>query len=99
MEYSCHQCGTAVEEGTAFCPQCGAPQIRVASAQQAPASPPLPPGTPETAQPPAEPVALEPGTAEAVLPPRIEWSQALPAAAMAGLALAVAWIIPPLGFV
>ncbi|MGH9552545.1 MAG: zinc-ribbon domain-containing protein, partial [Terriglobales bacterium] len=24
MEYPCHRCGTAVEQGTAFCPQCNA---------------------------------------------------------------------------
>src|SRR5512147_586202 len=100
MEHPCHQCGTAVEEGTAFCPQCGAPQIRVVTARQEPASPPLPPGTPEDAQPPAQPVEL--GTqaaAQPVAPPRIQWSQAVPAAAGAGAVLALAWVIPPLGFV
>lgn len=30
MEYACHKCGAAIEEGTPFCPQCNAPQIRVA---------------------------------------------------------------------
>lgn len=29
MEHPCHQCNAAVEDGTAFCRQCGAPQIRV----------------------------------------------------------------------
>jgi hypothetical protein len=29
VEHPCHQCNTAIEEGTPFCPQCGAPQIRV----------------------------------------------------------------------
>lgn len=99
MEHPCHHCGTAVEEGTAFCPQCGAPQIRVITAQAEPASPPLPPGTPEDAQPPAEPVELGPEAPERAVPARIEWSQALPAAATAGIVLALAWVIPPLGFV
>lgn len=29
MDHSCYKCGHAVEEGKAFCPDCGAPQIRV----------------------------------------------------------------------
>lgn len=29
MEQPCHKCGVTVAEGIAFCPQCGAPQIRV----------------------------------------------------------------------
>ena len=29
MEHACHGCGAAVNEGVAFCPHCGAPQIRV----------------------------------------------------------------------
>ena len=29
MEHSCHKCGAVVEDGTAFCTQCNAPQIRV----------------------------------------------------------------------
>ncbi len=30
MEQSCYKCGARFEEGAAFCPQCNAPQIRVA---------------------------------------------------------------------
>ncbi len=30
MEQPCYKCGASVEEGVAFCPQCNAPQIRVA---------------------------------------------------------------------
>jgi len=98
MEHACHQCGTAVEEGTAFCRQCGAPQIRVATAQEEPASPPLPPGTPDDAQPPAQPVVLGAQGAAAAAPAGVEWSQALPAAAAAGVVLALAWAVPALGF-
>lgn len=29
MDHSCHKCGHSVEDGKAFCAQCGAPQIRV----------------------------------------------------------------------
>jgi hypothetical protein len=33
MEQPCYKCGQAVEEGTAFCPHCSAPQIRVVIAE------------------------------------------------------------------
>ena len=29
MDQSCYKCGQAIEDGKPFCPQCGAPQIRV----------------------------------------------------------------------
>jgi MFS family permease len=29
MNHSCHRCGRTLEEGRPFCPDCGAPQIRV----------------------------------------------------------------------
>ncbi len=89
MEHPCHQCGATVEEGTPFCKQCGAPQIRVDA--DAGATPPLPPGTPGQLQPPAQPVPLAPGQAP---PGRIDWSRAFPAALIAGVLLAVCWIVP-----
>lgn len=64
MSYACHKCGSTIEEGTAFCPHCGAPQIRVAMPEGDP-SPSFTPGTPAEMQPPAEPVPLS------VLPPRV----------------------------
>lgn len=94
MEHPCHQCGVAVEDGTAFCKHCGAPQIRVMGEE--PASEPLPPGTPAESQPPAEPDSL--GGATPAAPLGIDWSQAVPAAALAGFFLAIAWVIPLLGF-
>jgi hypothetical protein len=33
MEQPCYKCGQTVEEGIAFCPHCGAPQIRVVVAE------------------------------------------------------------------
>jgi hypothetical protein len=30
MDHSCDKCGHSIEDGKPFCPQCGAPQIRVA---------------------------------------------------------------------
>lgn len=61
MEHACSQCGTVVEDGSPFCPNCHAPQIKVpVRPPTAPVSEPLTPGTPEDVQPPAEPVLLEP---------------------------------------
>ena len=68
----------------AFCPQCNAPQIRVAMAEN------------------LAPAPVGPGEAALPLPPyftsplanRIEWSQALPATALAGLIAAVLMMTP-----
>jgi hypothetical protein len=79
VEYPCHQCGAAVEQGTAFCPQCRAPQIRVA--------------VPEIVTPSG--IATDsfasplPAYFSSSLTTRIEWSLALPATALAGLIAAV----------
>src|SRR5580700_284128 len=35
MDHSCYKCGQIIEDGKPFCPQCGAPQIRVAVAEAA----------------------------------------------------------------
>jgi hypothetical protein len=39
MDFPCYKCGHTIEEGRPFCPQCGAPQIRVALPQPVSASP------------------------------------------------------------
>jgi ABC-type transport system involved in cytochrome bd biosynthesis fused ATPase/permease subunit len=73
-----------VEQGTAFCPQCNAPQIRVAVAETVPPS-----GTiSESSIPPL------PAYFGASLGTRIEWSQAWPATALAGLIAALLMITP-----
>lgn len=76
-----------MEEGVPFCPECNAPQIRVAGEA---ASPPLPPGTPGEVQPPAQPVPLSQGQAKI----SINWSKALPAAAAAGVLISIALVVP-----
>jgi hypothetical protein len=88
VEYSCHQCGTALEQGVAFCPQCRAPQIRVSIPEIV--------ASPGTASDPA--VASLPAYFGASLGTRIEWSQALPATALAGLIAAVLMMTPLAGF-
>lgn len=42
MDHPCHKCGNGVEDGKAFCSQCGAPQIRVAMPEASPE--PIPAG-------------------------------------------------------
>ena len=102
-DHSCYRCQAEVEEGTAFCKQCGAPQIRVAGPEGAVISPPLEPGTPGGLQPPAQPVPLphaapqvEPG--EMPVHQRVDWGDALPGALLAGALVALSWLLPFVGF-
>jgi len=94
VDHACHQCGQEIEEGTPFCRHCGAPQIRIPSMDE-PATPPMPPGTPGEVQPPAQPVIV--GGPPAA-PIGVDWTNALPAAGWAGALLAIAWLIPYLGY-
>jgi hypothetical protein len=84
VEYPCHQCGAAVEQGTAFCPQCRAPQIRVAVPEIV-----IPSGIASDST-----VTSLPAYFGAPLTTRIEWSQALPATALAGLITALLMMTP-----
>ena len=96
MDHACHQCGQEIEEGIPFCRHCGAPQIRIPGLEEA-ATPPMPPGTPDEIQPPAEPVVIG-RPAPPPPPPTVQWPHALPAAGWAGAILALAWIIPYIGY-
>jgi len=69
VEHPCYKCGANVEDGIPFCPQCNAPQIRVGGA------------TAETAYP-SELDGLPPTRHNENA---IQWSEALPSAALAGL--------------
>lgn len=79
-----------MQEGTAFCPQCNAPQIRVA----VPESLMPPPGRP------GEEEAVSPSYSYPIAPlgTRIDWSQALPATALAGLIAAILMLTPLMVF-
>jgi len=80
-----------VEDGVAFCPHCGAPQIRVSTAAVEPAvMPAFSPGTPAELQPAAPPAGLAP-----VSPGAIDWAQGTRASALAGLLLALAIFFVP----
>lgn len=83
MDRACHRCNASIEEGAPFCPQCGAPQIRVSVGSTA--TSPLPPGTPDEIQPPAEPV-FRPG---------VTWSAARPSILVAGILAAMAAMMAP----
>jgi hypothetical protein len=76
MDHPCHNCGALVEDGTPFCGQCNAPQIRVGAFTEGPAGVEIPIQ------------GVTPGTVA------IQWSQALPSAALAGLIAAVLMFIP-----
>ena len=75
-----------MEDGTAFCPHCGAPQIRVstASVPEPVVVPAFPPASPEEIHPSDQPVALT-----AAPSGKIEWRQGVRSAMLAGLLLAV----------
>lgn len=81
MEHPCYRCGAAVDDGVAFCPQCNAPQIRVAATDAAPR-----PGVEAVPVPGGHPGPSPAGA--------IQWSQALPATALGGLIAALALSIP-----
>ena len=88
MEHPCYKCDASVEEGTAFCKQCGAPQIRVVTAT---AETPVAPQVPESAETPAP---LQPLRLPVIPSGRVEWAQALPAAALGGVCSLMALVIP-----
>jgi len=76
MEQPCYKCGANVEEGTPFCKQCGAPQIRVVmSPSEVPALVQPSEGSPAAVPVPAMRLPVIPS-------PRVEWARALPAAAL-----------------
>jgi hypothetical protein len=78
VEHPCYKCGANVEDGTAFCPHCNAPQIRVGGESAAqPADIPYP--YPLSATAPAG---------------SIQWPQALASSALAGFLAAVLMLIP-----
>jgi hypothetical protein len=83
VEHACYKCGSNVEDGIPFCPQCNAPQIRVGGTSAEPASIAEPYGAPL-------PAALsETG---------IRWPDALPSAGLAGLIAAFLMFIRLGGF-
>jgi len=93
VEHPCHKCGAAVEDGTPFCKQCGAPQIRVPGIEAVESSAPGPAAiTPIESAPevPSIPsVLLSEGRS-----PGVQWAHALPGAALGGAFSLLAAIVP-----
>jgi len=82
VEQACYKCGTVITEGVAFCPKCNAPQIRVTGPELETAAPSSIEG--ESLHQPLSPTATT----------GIDWSQGLPAAALAGLIASILMAIP-----
>jgi len=96
VEYPCYRCQALIDEGIAFCPHCGAPQIRVIPPEEnMPASPSsVAPNTPEefpspTQTPPWSPGAMRHGSVSS-----IQWDLAWQGALLAGAGAAVLTAIP-----
>jgi hypothetical protein len=87
MEQPCYKCGQTVEQGTAFCPNCSAPQIRVVIAEP-------PPPVADSSAPSHVTDDLSPSTSipTPALPPR--WAQIVRPCAVAAL---IASILMSLG--
>jgi hypothetical protein len=102
VEHPCYRCQTDIPEGTAFCPHCGAPQIRVAPPEGEPEQVPTPapdaPGYTTSASvppPPPPPTPWTQGTT-AQAPPQsaIQWNLAWKGAMLCGIGAAVLTAIP-----
>ncbi|HET7442237.1 MAG TPA: zinc ribbon domain-containing protein [Terriglobales bacterium] len=88
MAHLCQQCGTAIADGTPFCRECRAPQIRVAVAERVP-SPSSTTGLAETSPvPPSAPTFFTPPSADG------QWSHALRSSLAAGLIGAILMVTP-----
>jgi hypothetical protein len=87
VEHICHRCGAVLNEGAAFCNQCGAPQVRV----------------PETVTTTTATESGTESNANRVFAPSpagsVNWTQGRKAAAIAALLMAFGALIPPLNMV
>ena len=94
MEHLCQKCRAGVEDGTAFCPACGAPQIKItATILNRPAPPP-----PSTEAPVESQTGAAVPTITYTPPPAVArvpaWSEVVPGAIVAGAMLAAASVVP-----
>jgi hypothetical protein len=88
MEQPCYKCGQTVDEGIAFCPHCGAPQIRVVVSEAAPA-----PAAAFDSAAASRDSALPTSQTVPVLAVPMQWSQATKPCALAALIAAVAMVL------
>ncbi|MBV9573874.1 MAG: hypothetical protein JOY93_07440 [Acidobacteriales bacterium] len=84
VEHPCYRCTATLEDGVAFCPECHAPQIRVATPENASNSTEL---LPSEAAPFAPALTV-------ISDNSIDWRRAFPTAAWAGLIAAILMIVP-----
>jgi hypothetical protein len=96
VEHPCYRCQALIDEGIAFCPHCGAPQIRVIPPEEnSPGAPPLSPDTPLEFPSPTQPPPWPQGAVAYPLQPgAIRWDLAWPGAMLAGAGAAVLTAIP-----
>ena len=98
MEHPCYRCQASIEEGIAFCPHCGAPQIRVVAPEDSDSALPAP--TPSDQPfPPDQPIPQTPAWTQPSqgYPPGsapIHWELAWKGALLAGLGAAVLSAVP-----
>jgi len=90
VDNTCYKCGAQVQDGTPFCPNCNAPQIRVSVPETE--SPSFEPGTPGEMQPPAQPVSLS--SAEPLSPTAIDWSAGGKPVIVAGILSGFCFFLP-----
>ncbi len=87
MENPCYKCGQSIEEGKPFCPQCGAPQIRVAMPEPAVSPAAGNVSSEVSVNDPSvlslNPPIVSPPMSGTALPGGIEWPRALRACAIA----------------
>jgi hypothetical protein len=95
VDNACYKCGSPVQPGTAFCPNCGAPQIRVTVPDAAPVeSPVFVPGTPAEMQPPAQPVQLGAQPLRDFDVTGIQWRRALWPIVVGGVVIGAGTMLP-----
>jgi hypothetical protein len=91
VSYPCHQCGVEVDQGSPFCRKCGAPQIRVSRGDEPE------PATIAVSDSPTDSFAAPVTTASGTFDRKVARWQALKAAPMVALVLAVslssAWLL------
>jgi predicted nucleic acid-binding Zn-ribbon protein len=86
MEHSCHACGVAVEDGVPFCPQCGAPQIRVVAPE---ANDPTLNSAGGEFLPADQPLAETGRRSAAAAPAEVDWARGVRASIVASLLAAI----------
>jgi hypothetical protein len=96
VEHPCYKCATSIDETLPFCPQCGAPQIRVASPDEAPEATVVPStdATPQAYLPSSWTTS---GTSHAPQSAAIQWEIAWKGALLSGLGAAVLTAVPVVG--